>query len=125
MRKGSGRAIVWTGGGGRVSMWFCGSSAISRGRKSTWIFPRWLYDKTGGNGAYYSYSGKQGYSPDYADPVLIEAHRKAIAALGEHFGQDTFVGYVELGSLGHWGNGTSIMRRASPAYRRRRYGKSM
>lgn len=73
------------------------------GKEKHMDIPRWLYDKTGGNGAYYSYSGKQGYSPDYADPVLIEAHRKAIAALGEHFGQDTFVSYVELGSLGHWG----------------------
>lgn len=64
--------------------------------------PQWLYDKTG-DGVFYDYSSKQGYSPDYENPVLIEAHAKAIAALGEHLGQDTFVSYVELGSLGHWG----------------------
>lgn len=65
--------------------------------------PQWLYDKTGG-GTFYQYdSSHAGYSPDYADPVFIAAHEKAIAALGAYFGNDTFVSYVELGSLGHWG----------------------
>lgn len=65
--------------------------------------PQWLYDKTG-DGTFYAYDEThQGYSPDYNNPVFIEAHRKVIAALGEHFGRDTFVSYVELGSLGHWG----------------------
>ena len=65
--------------------------------------PQWLYEKTG-DGTFYAYdSTHKGYSPDYSNEVLIEAHARAIEALGEYFGQDTFVSYVELGSLGHWG----------------------
>ncbi len=64
--------------------------------------PDWLYEQTG-DGRAYDISYGKGYCPDYSNPVLIEAHARAIAALGEHFGQDTFVSYVELGSLGHWG----------------------
>ena len=44
--------------------------------------PQWLYDKTG-DGTFYAYDEThQGYSPDYNNPVFIEAHRKVIAALG-------------------------------------------
>lgn len=65
--------------------------------------PQWLYDQTA-DGTHYAYDdAHKGYSPDYANPVFIEAHAKMIAALGAHFGQDTFVSFVELGSLGHWG----------------------
>ena len=65
--------------------------------------PEWLYEKTG-DGTFYAYdSTHKGYSPDYSNPVFIEAHAKVVAALGEYFGEDGFVSYVELGSLGHWG----------------------
>ena len=64
--------------------------------------PDWLYEKTG-NGSWYDTSYGKGYSPDYADPVFRAAHRKALAALGQAVGADGFVSYVELGSLGHWG----------------------
>lgn len=65
--------------------------------------PKWLYEKTG-DGTHYSYNNgeRQGYSPNYENPVLIEAHTQAIQALGDHF-DDGFVCFVELGSLGHWG----------------------
>lgn len=65
--------------------------------------PQWLYDKLDGDGTTYSNSYGQGFSPNYGNKTLIEAHAKAIAALGEAFGGDTFVSYVQLGSLGHWG----------------------
>ena len=55
------------------------------------------------NASDYDISYGKGYSPNYANRVFIEAHAKAIAALGKRFGQDTFFSYVELGSLGHWG----------------------
>ena len=45
----------------------------------------------------------KGYSPDYNNKVFIEEHEKAIKALGEHFGKDGLISYIELGSLGHWG----------------------
>ncbi len=65
--------------------------------------PDWLYEKTG-DGTHYAYDeSHKGYSPDYSNETLIEAHSKVIAAIGEHFSADDFVAYVELGSLGHWG----------------------
>lgn len=73
------------------------------GNKSHRDIPDWLYLATGKDGEAYKTSYGRGYSPNYENPVLIEAHKKAIAALGERYGQDPFIAYVELGSLGHWG----------------------
>lgn len=65
--------------------------------------PLWLYEKTGGAGTKYHTSYGYGFSPDYNNAVFLEYHQKAVAALGERYGQDTFISYIELGSLGHWG----------------------
>lgn len=65
--------------------------------------PDWLYDKIHGKGDVYDNEYGMGFSPDYSNPVFMEYHRKAIAALGQRYGQDTFFAFIELGSLGHWG----------------------
>ena len=65
--------------------------------------PQWLYDKTGDGTFYSADDSHKGYSPDYDNPVFIEAHRKVIAALADYFSDDNFIAFVELGSLGHWG----------------------
>lgn len=65
--------------------------------------PDWLYQETGGDGFHYNTSYGMGYSPNYANELFIAAHTRAIAALGEAFGKDDFFRYIELGSLGHWG----------------------
>lgn len=65
--------------------------------------PDWLYEATGADGYHYHNSHGSGYSPNYSNEILIAAHEKAIAALGEAFGGDDFFCYVEIGSLGHWG----------------------
>lgn len=64
--------------------------------------PQWLYEKTG-DGMNYDISYGKGYCPNYANPFLLQAHERAVSALGEYFGKDGFVSFVELGSLGHWG----------------------
>lgn len=65
--------------------------------------PDWLYEKTSEDGTHYDMAYGRGYSPNYGNPVFISAHEKAICALGERYGSDTFISFVELGSLGHWG----------------------
>lgn len=65
--------------------------------------PDWLYEKIGQQGTWYDMSYGKGFSPDYNNQILIDYHEKAITALGQHFGQDGFIAYIELGSLGHWG----------------------
>jgi len=64
--------------------------------------PDWLYVKTK-DGTFYDTEYGKGYSPDYENKTFIKEHEKAIKALGEKFGQDNFFCYIELGSLGHWG----------------------
>lgn len=73
------------------------------GSKSHMDIPDWLWKKTGKDGKAYNTSYGRGYNPNYENPVLIEAHAKTIAALGERYGKDPFIAYVQLGSLGHWG----------------------
>ena len=64
--------------------------------------PDWLYEITK-DGTFYDSSYGKGYSPDYNNETLIECHRQVIEALGRRYGMDSFFAYVELGSLGHWG----------------------
>jgi len=61
--------------------------------------PDWLMEKT--EGEYYNISYGRGYCPDYNDKEFIKYHKRAVSALAERY--DGFVAYVELGSLGHWG----------------------
>ncbi len=64
--------------------------------------PGWLYDKAG-SGTHYDTELGKGYSPDYSDSVFMESHQRALKALADYCNRDHFVAFVELGSLGHWG----------------------
>ncbi len=72
------------------------------GSKKHLDIPQWLYEQTK-DGKYYNVSYGRGYCPDYTNETLIDAHRRAIAALAARYDSDPFVAYIELGSLGHWG----------------------
>ena len=65
--------------------------------------PEWLYEKSGKAGKWYDCAYGKGFAPDYRNQVIISCHERAVRALGEHLGQDGLVSYIELGSLGHWG----------------------
>lgn len=65
--------------------------------------PDWLFEKMNGQGDFYGNEYGKGFSPDYSDEILIRHHQKAVQALGERYGLDGFFAYIELGSLGHWG----------------------
>lgn len=73
------------------------------GEKNYLDIPNWLYLETSEGGTYYDGPYGQGFSPDYENKFLIECHREAIRALGSCFSQDSMLAYVEVGSLGHWG----------------------
>lgn len=64
--------------------------------------PQWLYDMTG-DGSFYDTDYGKGYSPNYANETLIQAHERLLHVIAEEFSKDNFIAYVELGSLGHWG----------------------
>lgn len=63
--------------------------------------PDWLYNLTA-DGSLYDTSYGKGYSPNYSNETFIKYHKAAISELANYF-SDGFVSYVELGSLGHWG----------------------
>lgn len=64
--------------------------------------PEWLYERTG-NGIHYDTELGRGYCPDYEDSTFIRYHHRALEQLAEYCNRDHFVAFVELGSLGHWG----------------------
>lgn len=64
--------------------------------------PDWLYEETG-DGSWYDMEYGRGYSPNYENETLIRYHKIAVEKMGERWGQDGFLAYIELGSLGHWG----------------------
>ena len=65
--------------------------------------PNWLYEKINREGTWYNTSYGKGFSPNYNNQILIEYHKKAIEAFAKRYGNDDFFLYIELGSLGHWG----------------------
>lgn len=65
--------------------------------------PDWLFEAMNGDGDYYDNDYGKGFSPTYSNPVFIQNHKLAIEALGRRYGNDDFFAYIELGSLGHWG----------------------
>ncbi|RAP73974.1 DUF4832 domain-containing protein [Paenibacillus montanisoli] len=65
--------------------------------------PQWLYEEIGKKGTIYDNRYGKGFSPDYANPLLIQYHRQLIKKLGERYNDDPAIAFVELGSLGHWG----------------------
>lgn len=74
------------------------------GQEEHMDIPQWLYEKTR-DGTFYDTSYGKGYSPNYANPDLIEAHGKVLQKIAEAFEEvrPGFLSYVQLGSLGHWG----------------------
>ena len=69
--------------------------------------PDWLYEKTADGRDYDDPSGK-GYCPDYSNAVFIEAHGRALRALADWCARDSFVSYVEMGSIGQNGLWTAF-----------------
>lgn len=65
--------------------------------------PEWLYEKSGEAGTWYDGDYGKGFAPDYNNETFIFCHTQAVKALGEYLGQDGQISYIELGSLGHWG----------------------
>lgn len=64
--------------------------------------PQWLLEETGDGVAYEDAAGK-GYAPDYSNAVFQEAHREALKELAAWCRRDSFVAYVEAGSVGRNG----------------------
>lgn len=64
--------------------------------------PDWLYEATG-DGDWYDISYGRGYAPNYANETFQQCHARLVQALADYFRQDGRVAFIELGSIGHWG----------------------
>ena len=79
--------------------------------------PAWLIQQVGFNNLYreFAYDGyydenlektiyrKRGYQPNYSNEILIAAHEHTIKKLAEIYNNDPFIAFVQIGSLGRWG----------------------
>lgn len=61
--------------------------------------PAWLYDEMNGAGTHYD----TGFAPDYQHPYFIERHGLLVQAVAKRYDNSPAVAFVQLGSLGHWG----------------------
>lgn len=92
----------------RVIMDWPGTRAV--GGKNV---PDWLYEKLTVNGVvdgvvdynneFPNGSSRHGFSPNYANPTLQKYHAELIRLLADKYDTDPFIAFVELGSVGHWG----------------------
>ena len=81
------------------------------GKQNESQLPRWLFDEIGGDGTWYSSDNEiKGFSPNYENRILIEAHRRMITALGKRYDKDPVVAFIQLGSLGHYGEWNVITK---------------
>ncbi|PLT32607.1 DUF4832 domain-containing protein [Bacillus sp. V5-8f] len=70
--------------------------------------PDWLYKEIHGDGTHYTTEWGKGFSPDYNNPQLISNHKSLIKNLGERYNGDERIAFIELGSIGHWGEWHTI-----------------
>lgn len=71
--------------------------------------PDWLYDElvaaegVSNAGTWYDTSSSAGFSPNYSSPILIREHRRLIQALAHRYNHDPRIAFIQLGSIGHYG----------------------
>lgn len=73
------------------------------GPKKHLDIPEWLYEEIRQDGTWYANSYGKGFSPNYGNPVLIARHRQLIEALAERYNNQSQIAFIQLGSVGHWG----------------------
>jgi len=70
--------------------------------------PRWVVDAGAKGGFYYKGEavGPTGpWEPDYGDPVFLEKLDRFLAAFAARYDGQPWVRYVDIGSIGDWGEG--------------------
>jgi len=103
--------------GKRINLRFIMDNPDSEATGKCMDIPRWLYEELvaengeEGAGTYYyredmpggiAGSIGSGFSPNYDSELLLAYHEKAIEALAKEFDDPSVVGFVQVGSIGHW-----------------------
>ncbi len=103
--------------GKRINLRFIMDNPDASATEKCMDIPQWLYDELveengeEGAGTFYfredlpggiAGSAGSGFSPNYDSELLLKYHEKAIEALAKEFDDPSIVGYVQVGSIGHW-----------------------
>ena len=73
--------------------------------------PDWLCSIS--RGVDYKDASGKGYAPDYGDETFLKAHQEALDALAAWCAEDSFVSYVEIGSVGQNGDWSATAESAA------------
>jgi hypothetical protein len=65
--------------------------------------PDWLYQEINQDGTWYDHAWGKGFSPNYSNKKLIALHEELLKKLAERYNNDPEIAFIELGSIGHWG----------------------
>jgi hypothetical protein len=76
--------------------------------------PDWLFNEMHGRGVAYKNAYGMGFSPDYNDPLLLIYHEELIRKIAERYDDDPNIAFIEIGSLGHWGEWHTGTNNGSP-----------
>jgi len=107
----------WKSKGVRINVRFVmdNPEVLEEGQESRMDIPQWLYEElqaevAKGNidsaGTFYNdvpNLGGAGFSPNYNSALLIKYHERAIEELAKYFDDNSISAFVQIGSLGHWG----------------------
>jgi hypothetical protein len=91
--------------------------------------PQWLITQGVKQTRYETKEVGNGWSPDYEDPRLLAALERLIAKMGTRYNRDPRVAFLQLGTLGFWGEwhtwpreslfaSNAVQRRVVNAYRK-------
>ena len=67
------------------------------------VISDWLLREINYDGTWYRREGTGGFSPNFENPIIMETHKRLINALGERYNNDSIFAFIEVGSLGRYG----------------------
>jgi hypothetical protein len=72
--------------------------------------PEWV-QKAGAKGKFVTVYKRQSWEPDYDDPIYLAKLEKFLNAVGKRYASNPNLVFVDVGTLGLWGEGHPIARR--------------
>ncbi|MCR2823479.1 DUF4832 domain-containing protein [Lederbergia panacisoli] len=99
----------WTKDGVKINLRFV---LDDPGNDPDMDIPNWLYEELikvegkAGAGKWYNTPPSvvgSGFAPNYNSKMLIAEHERVIKALAERYNNDSRIAFIQIGSLGHWG----------------------
>lgn len=84
------------------------------GNKASDGVPEWLREAGCPGFMVKPFSENEYWEVDYASPLFLEKLKRFLTAAGKRYARDPFLEFVDVGTLGIWGEGHPLGRRYSP-----------